>query len=75
MAEVKWVLLGTKQCERLGKTVELVEKRAYPDGMLNSNHGAYRVLEHKCSAGFKCTHMEDPCVWVETEGDGRQYNA
>jgi hypothetical protein len=58
----------------VGEEVELMEKRVYPKGLLQINRGDYRVLEHKCSAGYQCTHMEDPCVWVDDEGDGRQYN-
>jgi len=74
MAEIKWVQLGIKHCERVGKTVELMEKRVYPSGLLQINHGEYRVMTHKCSAGYECTHLENPCVWVDKEGDGCQYN-
>lgn len=74
MAQVKWIQVGKIECKRLGETVELVEKRAYPNGLNRANRGEYRVLAHRCSAGYKCTHMENPCVWMDPAGDGRQYN-
>jgi hypothetical protein len=51
-----------------------MEKRVYPVDVLDSSGEKYRVLARRCSAGFQCTGMEDPCVWVEKDGDGRQYN-
>ncbi|MCP5094980.1 MAG: hypothetical protein GY943_05475 [Chloroflexi bacterium] len=74
MAEQDWILLGKKKCERLGEHVELFEKRVYPTGLSRTSGEQYRVTERRCSCGYQCTQMEDPCVWVDPEGDGRKYN-
>jgi len=74
MATVEWVKLGTKNCQFVGHEVELMEKRAYPSGILNTGPSSYRVLSRKCSAGYECSHVEDPCVWADSRADGRLYN-
>ena len=74
MAEAEWIKLGTKNCKVVNGEVELFEKRVYPVGLMNKGGEEYRVLDRKCSTGYQCTHMEDPCVWVDQEGDGRLYN-
>lgn len=74
MAVAKWVNLGIKFCDFVDEEVELLEKRVYPTGFLNVGNARYRVLMRKCSAGYQCSHMEDPCQWAEVEGDGRLYN-
>lgn len=74
MAQVEWIKLGTKNCSFVNGEVELFEKRVYPVGLMNKGGEEYRVLDRKCSAGYQCTHMEEPCVWVEKDGDGRLYN-
>ena len=74
MAQVEWVKLGTKDCHFVNGKVELFEKRVYPVGLINKGGAGYRVLDRKCSAGYQCTHLEDPCGWVELDGDGRLYN-
>ena len=74
MAEAEWTQFGVKYCDRVGKEVELLEKRVYPVGMLDSSGEKYRVLARRCSAGYQCGDMENPCVWVKEDADGRQYN-
>jgi hypothetical protein len=74
MARTEWVKLGTKNCDVVGHEVELMEKRVYPAGLLDADGEGYRVLMRKCSAGYQCGHMEDPCQWAEVGHDGRQYN-
>lgn len=74
MAQAMWVNLGNKYCDFLEKEVELMEKRVYPTGFLRANDEQYRVLMRKCSAGYQCSHMENPCQWADLEADGRQYN-
>ena len=75
MATERWVKLGTKNCEYLGgREVELMEKRIYPVGLLDSTADNYRVIMRKCSAGYQCGHMENPCAWAEVGHDGRLYN-
>jgi len=75
MSVEKWVTLGTKHCEKVNEEVELMEKRIYPTGIQDSNSSGenYRVLLRKCSAGYQCGHMENPCVWAEEGHDGRLY--
>ena len=73
MARIEWIKLGDRNCDFLGKEVELMEKRAYPEGILDANGEEYRVLLRKCSAGYECGHMEEPCQWAEVGHDGRQY--
>lgn len=73
MSTVKWVNLGLKHCDVAGKEVELLEKRAYPTGLLENDGEGYRVLLRKCSAGYQCGHIENPCVWAEEGHDGRLY--
>ena len=68
MSTVQWVKLGTRNCDFLKEEVELMEKRLYPKGILDSSGDAYRVLIRKCSAGYECGHMEDPCQWAEKPG-------
>lgn len=75
MAQAEWIKLGTKNCSFVNGEVELLEKRVYPVGLMNKGGEEYRVLDRKCSAGYQCTHVEEPCVWVDQEGDGRLYNA
>ena len=41
---------------------------------VNQDGKGYRVLARKCSAGYQCTHLDEPCQWVDKEGDGRLYN-
>lgn len=74
MASAEWIKLGTKKCDVVNKEVELFEKRIYPVGLMNQDGKGYRVLARKCSAGYQCTHMDEPCQWVDKEGDGRLYN-
>ncbi|MCA9922167.1 MAG: hypothetical protein KC419_22080 [Anaerolineales bacterium] len=74
MAKAEWIQLGVKYCNRVNEEVELMEKRVYPINVLNSSGEQYRVLARRCSAGYQCGHMEEPCVWVEEGADGRQYN-
>ena len=74
MAKEEWTQLGVKFCHHVGEDVELMEKRVYPVNMLDGSGEKYRVMARKCSAGFQCTGMDDPCVWVDKDGDGRQYN-
>lgn len=74
MAKTEWSQFGVKFCDRVGKEVELMEKRVYPVGVLNSSGEQYRVLARRCSAGYQCNHLEEPCAWVEEDADGRQYN-
>ena len=74
MARVEWIKLGNRSCEYVGETVELLEKRAYPDGILDESGDSYRVLARKCSAGYECGGMDDPCQWAEVGHDGRKYN-
>lgn len=73
MSVEKWVKLGTKNCEIVGKEVELMEKRVYPTGFQDGSGESYRVLLRKCSAGYQCGHLENPCAWAETGHDGRLY--
>ena len=73
MATEKWVNLGTRNCDVAGKEVELMEKRIYPAGLQSGTGDDYRVVLRKCSAGYQCGAMEDPCVWAETGHDGRLY--
>ncbi len=75
MAKIEWIKLGELNCDLLdGKTVELMEKRIYPEGILSTNGEAYRVLARKCSAGYECGHIPQPCQWAEVGHDGRLYN-
>lgn len=74
MAAEKWVILGKKHCHFVDKEVDLVEKRVYPVGLLDSAGSGYRVLARKCSAGYECGHMEEPCQWADVGHDGRLYN-
>ena len=74
MATEKWVKLGVKKCDFLdGKEVELMEKRVYPTGLQSGTGDDYRVVLRKCSAGYQCGHMENPCAWAEEGHDGRLY--
>ncbi len=74
MGKVEWIKLCDRNCDVLGQTVELLEKRVYPDGILDENGEGYRVLARKCSAGYECGGMEEPCQWAEVGHDGRKYN-
>jgi hypothetical protein len=74
MASAEWIKLGTKQCGFVNGEVELFEKRVYPVGLLNQGSDGYRVLARKCSAGYQCSDIEEPCQWVDADGDGRLYN-
>lgn len=74
MSGEQWIQLGVKYCEKVGDNVELMEKRVYPQGLLATGNEQYRVLMRRCSAGYQCSHLEEPCVWVDAEADGRQYN-
>lgn len=75
MANVRWVKLGTRSCSFLdGKEVDLLEKRVYPTGIQAGAGSTYRVEVRKCSAGYQCGHMEDPCAWAEVGHDGRLYH-
>lgn len=75
MATERWVKLGIKNCDMLGgREVELMEKRIYPAGLLDSTGDNYRVVLRKCSAGYQCGHLENPCAWAEVGHDGRLYN-
>ncbi|MCP4362596.1 MAG: hypothetical protein GY796_31710 [Chloroflexi bacterium] len=73
MTNVQWVKLGNKNCGFLGEEVELIEKRVYPTGLQDGNGETYRVIMRKCSAGYQCSHIENPCVWAEEGHDGRRY--
>ncbi len=73
MATIKWVNLGTTYCDFASKEVELMEQRIYPTGLQDGSGNAYRVLMRKCSAGYQCGHMENPCAWAEVGHDGRRY--
>lgn len=74
MTNVVWVKLGNRNCTHINAEVELMEKRAYPEGILDTNREEYRVLLRRCSAGYECGGMDDPCQWAEVGHDGRQYN-
>lgn len=73
MANVKWVNLGIKHCDFVGKAVELMEKRVYPTGLQDGSGETYRVLKRKCSAGYECGYLDNPCAWAEVGHDGRLY--
>ncbi len=74
MTSAEWIKLGTKKCDKVNEEVDLFEKRIYPVGLISQGGEGYRVLARKCSAGYQCTHMDEPCQRVDKEGDGRLYN-
>jgi hypothetical protein len=65
MARQTWVTVRKKQCELLGRQVELKELRVYPADNLPDGIG-YQVLARKCSAAIVCNLVGFPCQLAYT---------
>lgn len=73
MATENWVVVSAKYCERVGRSIEIKERRVYPasDFLLTvDNRG--QVREHVCSAAIECNMAGIPCsLAYNNPGDGR----
>lgn len=62
MAEERWITVGKRWCEFRNEEAELLERRAFPSGILRF-YQAPRVLERKCSFAIECNMAGYPCKW------------
>lgn len=65
MAAEQWVVVGKRWCEFRQEEATLLEKRAFPSGIVRF-YQAPRVLEQKCDCGVDCNLAGYPCKWAFT---------
>lgn len=66
MSGMRWVEVGRAWCEVAQQEAIMLERRAYPTGMLPDTE-PFRILEKKCSAGSTCNLLGCSCRWAYTE--------
>jgi len=73
MATEKWVVVSASYCERIGRNIEVRERRVYPtsDFLLTVDNRS-QVRQHVCSEAIECNMAGIPCsLAYNNPGDGR----
>jgi hypothetical protein len=73
MAMERWIVVNAKYCGRVGRNIELKERRVYPTSdFLLTVDNLSRVRGRICSAAIECNMAGIPCsLAYNNPGDGR----